>query len=61
MTKVNSQKTPSDSTATIAVKGDVDAAAKCEKRLLELKPKLDEVIDALEWPTLVAEANDWLQ
>ncbi len=42
-------------------KGDVDAAAKCEKRLLELKPKLDEAADALDWPTLVAEANDWLK
>jgi hypothetical protein len=43
-----------------AAKGDPDAAAKCEKRLLELKLKLDEASDALEWPALVAEANDWI-
>jgi hypothetical protein len=39
-----------------AVKGDVDSAAKFEKRLLELKLKLDAAVDALEWPALVAEA-----
>jgi len=43
-----------------AVRGDVDAAGKFEKRLLELKLKLDAATDALEWPALVAEANDWL-
>jgi molecular chaperone DnaK len=43
-----------------AAKADPDAAAKCEKRLLELKLRLDEVADALEWPALVAEAHDWL-
>jgi molecular chaperone DnaK len=43
-----------------AAKGDPDAAAKCEKRLLELKLKLDEASDALEWPALVAEANEWI-
>jgi molecular chaperone DnaK len=40
-----------------AAKADPDAAAKCEKRLLELKLKLDEASDALEWPALVAEAR----
>jgi molecular chaperone DnaK len=45
--------------ALSAAKGDPDAAAKCEKRLLELKLKLDEASDALEWPALVAEANEW--
>ncbi len=34
--------------------------SKCEKRLLELKLKLDEAADALEWPALVAESRDWL-
>ena len=43
-----------------AAKGDPDAAAKCEKRLLELKLKLDEASDALEWPALVAQANEWI-
>jgi hypothetical protein len=27
---------------------------------LELKPKLDEAANALEWPALVAESRDWL-
>jgi molecular chaperone DnaK len=44
-----------------AAKGDADAAGKCEKRLLELKLKLDEAANALEWPALVAEAQDWLK
>lgn len=43
-----------------AAKGDPDAAARCEKRLLELREKLDEASDALEWPGLVAEARQWL-
>jgi len=43
-----------------AAKADHNAAAKCEKRLLELKLKLDEAADALEWPALVAESRDWL-
>jgi molecular chaperone DnaK len=41
--------------------GDPDAAAKCEKRLLELKLKLDEAADALEWPELLAQARQWLE
>jgi len=40
-----------------AAKGDPDAAAKCEKRLLELKLRLDEAADSLEWPALVADAR----
>lgn len=43
-----------------SAKGDPDAAAKCEKRLLELKLKLDEAADALEEPALVAETRDWI-
>jgi molecular chaperone DnaK len=46
--------------ALAAAKGDPDAAAKCEKRLLELKLKLDEAADALQWPALVAEVREWL-
>jgi molecular chaperone DnaK len=42
-----------------AIAGDADAAGKFERRLLELKLKLDAAADALEWPTLVAEAKDW--
>ncbi len=44
-----------------AAKGDPDAAAKREKRLLELKLKLDEAADALEWPALVAEVRKELE
>ena len=40
-----------------SVKGDVDNAAKFEKRLLELKLQLDMAVNALEWPALVAEAK----
>jgi hypothetical protein len=47
-------------TELINVKGNPDAAAKCEKRLLELKVKLDEAADALEWPSLIAEARQML-
>lgn len=43
-----------------AAEGDANASLECEKRLLELKPKLDEAADALEWPALVAESRDWL-
>jgi molecular chaperone DnaK len=42
-----------------AAKGDVDAALKCEKRLQELKLKLDEAANALEWPALVKKAREW--
>jgi len=47
--------------AVAAAKGNPDAAAKCEKRLLELKLKLDEAADALEWPALVADARKELE
>ena len=40
-----------------AAMGDPDAAAKVEKLLLELKLKLDEAANALEWPALVKEAR----
>ncbi|MBV9489341.1 MAG: Hsp70 family protein [Verrucomicrobia bacterium] len=43
-----------------AAKGDPDAAAKCEKRLLELKLKLDEAANELEWPALIAHARSEL-
>jgi molecular chaperone DnaK len=39
---------------------DHNAAAECEKRLLQLKLRLDEAANALEWPALVSEAHDWL-
>jgi molecular chaperone DnaK len=43
-----------------AAKADPAAALQGEMRLLELKLKLDEAADALEWPALVAESRDWL-
>lgn len=43
-----------------AAKGDPDALLKCDIRLLELKPKLDEAANLLEWPALVKEAEEWL-
>jgi molecular chaperone DnaK len=43
-----------------AAKADPDAANKAEKRLLELKIKLDRAEDALKWPALVTEANKTL-
>jgi len=43
-----------------AAEGDANASLECEKRLLELKPKLDEAANALEWPALVADAHNCL-
>jgi molecular chaperone DnaK len=36
---------------------DPDAAAKCEKRLLELKLKFDEATNSVEWPALTTQAR----
>jgi molecular chaperone DnaK len=43
-----------------AAKADPTAALQGEKRLLELKLKLDEAADALEWPALVSESREWI-
>lgn len=43
-----------------AAESDKSAAIKCEKRLLELKLKLDEAEDSLEWPLLVKKAEVWI-
>ena len=43
-----------------AAQADAEAAAKCEKQLLELKLKFDEVADALEWPALVLRSGTGL-
>jgi len=40
---------------------DPDAALKGEKQLLELKIRLDQAADALEWPTLVSESHGCVQ
>jgi molecular chaperone DnaK len=47
--------------ARAVIKGDPDAAAKFEGQLLEIKPKLDEAVNALEWPALKSEAKEWLE
>jgi molecular chaperone DnaK len=44
-----------------AAEADPDAAQKCEKRLRDLKSAIDEVEDALEWPTLVSEAEKQIE
>jgi len=44
--------------ALAAARDDRDAADKAAKRLLDLKQAADDVEDALEWPALVAEANE---
>jgi len=43
-----------------AAEADPAAGLQGEKRLLDLKLKLDEVADALEWPSLVSEAQERL-
>lgn len=42
-----------------AAGADSDAAKICDKRLLELKLKLDEIENALKWPTTLAEVKEW--
>lgn len=44
-----------------ASRGDPEAAAACHNRLLDLRSAVDDVEDALEWPTLVAQTKDALQ
>jgi molecular chaperone DnaK len=46
--------------AVSAAKGDPDAAEKADKRLLELKLRLDKAEHKIEWPTMVAKAREWL-
>ena len=48
-------------TSLRAAEGDRDAANKCQRRLLDLKIALDEAKDALEWPSLVAKAEERLK
>ncbi|MBN2547791.1 MAG: Hsp70 family protein [Anaerolineales bacterium] len=44
-------------TSLSAAGGDRDAADKAQNRLIDLKVTIDQVEDALEWPALVAEAQ----
>jgi molecular chaperone DnaK len=46
--------------AVSAAKGDPDAAEKADKRLLELKLRLDAAEDRIAWPSMVAKINEWL-
>ncbi len=41
-----------------AARSDPDAAQKCQARLLDLRIVIDSIEDALEWPTLLAEAEE---
>ncbi len=43
--------------ALLGAKGDPEALQACENRLLDLRAAIDEVEDALEWPTLVEKAG----
>jgi hypothetical protein len=52
---------PEIETALRAAEADRDAANKCQRRLQDLKVALDEAEDALEWPNLVAEAEERLK
>jgi molecular chaperone DnaK len=47
--------------ALTAAAGDPDAAEKCASRLLDLTSALDELEDALAWPTLVSEAQSLVE
>jgi molecular chaperone DnaK len=44
-------------TALLAVRTDAGAAGTAHRRLLDLKMKLDDVEDLLEWPSLAAKAH----
>ena len=55
---IDTERIPHDvESALAAANGDPDAAAKAQKRLLDLRIALDSVEDALEWPALVARAE----
>lgn len=43
-----------------AAKGDADAAEKADKRLLELKLRLDDAERQVEWPAMLAKIREWL-
>lgn len=47
--------------ALTASEADANAASTCQTRLLTLKSMLDDIEDALERPSLLAEAEEWLQ
>ena len=48
-------------TALAASEADRDAADKCINRLLDLKSTIDEIEDALEWPGLLAKAEESIE
>ena len=56
----NTNLTAHEEQIIAAAKADPTAALQGERRLLELKLKLDEATDALKWPALVAESREWL-
>jgi molecular chaperone DnaK len=60
--RVDEEHMVQDLEAALAAAGaDPDAADKAQNRLLDLKAAVDEAEDALEWPTLLAEAEEELR
>jgi molecular chaperone DnaK len=60
--RIDGERIVHDAETTLgAATDDPDAADKCSKRLLDLKQAIDEAEDALEWPGLVAEAEQELK
>ncbi len=56
--RIDTERIVHDAEAALtAADSDRDAADKCQKRLLALKAAIDEAEDALEWPSLVADAE----
>lgn len=61
LTRIEEERMVEDvDTALTAAPTDRDAANKCRDRLLDLKVTLDTIEDLLEWPALVASAEDLL-
>jgi molecular chaperone DnaK len=58
LARIDGERMVHDVEAALAAAAvDPDAADKCASRLLDLKSALDELEDALAWPTLVTEAK----
>ena len=59
LARIDDEQMVHDVEASLAASGiDRDAADKCQNRLRDLKSAIDEIEDALEWPALLAEAEE---
>lgn len=57
--RIDDEQVVYDVDVSLAASGaDPEAADKCKKRLQDLKVAVDEVENAIEWPSLVADAED---